>query len=64
MTDRAALEALMRGPIQRTAWMADEPCPRCGDPIQRIQHGQEVLIALAVFFGSTRLIDSAFITAP
>ncbi len=29
MTDRAALEALMNGPIQRTNWMADEPCPRC-----------------------------------
>jgi len=29
MTDRARLEALMRGPIQRTCWMSDEPCPRC-----------------------------------
>lgn len=30
MTDRAELERRMAGRIQRTTWMSDEPCPRCG----------------------------------
>lgn len=29
MTDRDELERRMNGPIQRTNWMSDEPCPRC-----------------------------------
>lgn len=33
-------------------------------PIDRIEPGQEVLAAVAVFFGSTRLIDNAFVQAP
>lgn len=33
MTDRERLEAAMRGPIQRTSWMSEEPCPRCGEPL-------------------------------
>ncbi len=34
------------------------------EPVRTIQPGQEVLVALAVFFGGTRLIDSAFVRAP
>jgi pantoate--beta-alanine ligase len=33
-------------------------------PVARIEPGQEVLAALAVFFGETRLIDNAFVQAP
>ena len=33
-------------------------------PIERIEPGQEVLAAVAVFFGHTRLIDNAFVRAP
>ncbi len=33
-------------------------------PVTQIKPGQEVLVALAVFFGGTRLIDSAFVRAP
>ena len=33
-------------------------------PVEQIEPGQEVLAAVAVFFGSTRLIDNAFIRAP
>ena len=33
-------------------------------PIERIEPGQQVLAAVAVFFGHTRLIDNAFIRAP
>ena len=33
-------------------------------PIERIEPGQEVLAAVAVFFSHTRLIDNAFIRAP
>lgn len=33
-------------------------------PIDRIQPGQHVLAAVAVFFGDTRLIDNAFVQAP
>ena len=33
-------------------------------PLKRIAPGQEVLAAVAVYFGSTRLIDNAFVTAP
>jgi pantoate--beta-alanine ligase len=33
-------------------------------PIDRIAPGQEVLAAVAVFFGDTRLIDNAFVQAP
>ena len=33
-------------------------------PIDRIEPGQEVLAAVAVFFGDTRLIDNAFVQAP
>ncbi len=33
-------------------------------PIERINPGQQVLAAVAVFFGETRLIDNAFVQAP
>jgi pantoate--beta-alanine ligase len=33
-------------------------------PVERINPGQEVLSAVAVFFGKTRLIDNAFARAP
>jgi pantoate--beta-alanine ligase len=33
-------------------------------PVDRIAPGQEVLAAVAVYFGDTRLIDNAFVTAP
>ncbi len=33
-------------------------------PVERIRPGQEVLAAVAVYFGQTRLIDNAFIQAP
>lgn len=33
-------------------------------PIERVQPGQHVLAAVAVYFGDTRLIDNAFIHAP
>lgn len=33
-------------------------------PIERIQPSQNILVAVAAFLGETRLIDSAFITAP
>lgn len=33
-------------------------------PIERIEPGQEVLAAVAVYFGDARLIDNAFVTAP
>lgn len=33
-------------------------------PIERVQPGQHVLAAVAVYFGDTRLIDNAFIRAP
>ena len=33
-------------------------------PIERIDPGQNVLAAVAVFFGKTRLIDNAFVRAP
>lgn len=33
-------------------------------PIQRIKPGQDVLIAVAVFFDKTRLIDNVFVQAP
>ena len=33
-------------------------------PLKRIEPGQDVLAAVAVYFGSTRLIDNAFVTAP
>lgn len=34
------------------------------DLIERIQPGQDILIAVAAHIGNTRLIDSAFVTAP
>jgi pantoate--beta-alanine ligase len=33
-------------------------------PIERLEAGQEALIATAVFFSATRLIDNIFVTAP
>lgn len=33
-------------------------------PLERIEPGQNVLAAVAVFFGKTRLIDNAFVRAP
>ena len=33
-------------------------------PLKRIEPGQDVLAAVAVYFGPTRLIDNAFVTAP
>ncbi len=33
-------------------------------PIEEVAPGQEVLAALAVYFGETRLIDNAFVEAP
>ena len=33
-------------------------------PLERMLKGQEVLVAVAVFFGNTRLIDNVFVTAP
>lgn len=33
-------------------------------PIEEVASGQEVLAALAVYFGETRLIDNAFVEAP
>lgn len=33
-------------------------------PVTQVEPGQEVLCAVAVFFGRTRLIDNAFVTAP
>ena len=33
-------------------------------PLQRIEPGQHVLAAVAVYFGDTRLIDNAFVRAP
>ncbi len=33
-------------------------------PLQRIEPGQHVLAAVAVYFGNTRLIDNAFVRAP
>ena len=33
-------------------------------PIERIEPGREVLAAVAVFFGPTRLIDNSFVRAP
>ena len=33
-------------------------------PVERIEPGQHVLAAVAVFFGPTRLIDNAFVHAP
>lgn len=34
------------------------------EPVGRVEPGQEVLAAVAVYFGEARLIDSAFVTAP
>ncbi len=34
------------------------------DPIESLLSGQEILIAMAVYFGKTRLIDNAFIEVP
>jgi pantoate--beta-alanine ligase len=33
-------------------------------PVEKIARGQEVLVAVAVFFGRTRLIDNVFVNAP
>ena len=33
-------------------------------PVDRIEPGQDVVAAVAVFFGTTRLIDNAFVRAP
>ncbi len=33
-------------------------------PVERVAPEQEVLAAVAVFFGDTRLIDNAFVQAP
>lgn len=33
-------------------------------PLETIESGMEVLVAVAAYFGETRLIDSAFVTAP
>lgn len=34
------------------------------EPIEKLEPGQEVLCAVAVFFGETRLIDNAFVHVP
>jgi pantoate--beta-alanine ligase len=33
-------------------------------PVDRLDPGQDVLAAVAVYFGDTRLIDNAFVTVP
>ncbi|MEZ4702919.1 MAG: pantoate--beta-alanine ligase [Rhodothermales bacterium] len=33
-------------------------------PVERLQAGVDVLVAVAVFFGATRLIDNVFVTPP
>jgi pantoate--beta-alanine ligase len=57
---REALSAAPRGDVQ----YAEVVDAHTLQPIDRIEPGQDVLAAVAVFFGDTRLIDNAFISAP
>jgi pantoate--beta-alanine ligase len=59
----AMREAVARAPEARLQY-AEVVDTATLQPVARIEPGQEVLAALAVFFGETRLIDNAFVQAP
>ncbi len=56
-------DALSRAPDGRVQY-ADVVDARTLQPIDRLDPGDDVLAAVAVFFGDTRLIDNAFISVP
>lgn len=59
----AMLQTLEQAPDARVQY-AEVVDATTLQPVERIQPGQHVLAAVAVFFGDTRLIDSAFVHAP
>ena len=63
-----ALVELMRSRIERESLArlqyAEVVDTERVEPVERIEPGQEVLAAVAVFFGTTRLIDNVFVRAP
>lgn len=58
----AMLQTLARSPDAKVQY-AEIVDARTLQPVTRIGAGQDVLAAVAVFFGETRLIDNAFVTA-
>ena len=65
------VEALVETMLQRLAQAdaarveyAEIVDQRSLQPLKSIEPGQDVLAAVAVYFGPTRLIDNAFVTAP
>lgn len=57
------LNILARAPDARVQY-AEVVSVETLQPLKRIRPGSEVLAAVAVFFGETRLIDNAFVLAP
>ena len=56
-------QTLARAPLARVQY-AEVVDAETLQPVDRIMPGQQVLIGVAVFFGQTRLIDSAFVEVP
>lgn len=59
----AMRQTLARAPLARVQY-AEVVDAETLQPVDRIMPGQQVLIGVAVFFGQTRLIDSAFVEVP
>ena len=59
----AMQNSLSAAPLARVQY-ADVVDAHTLQPVQRLAPGQEVLAAVAVFFGDTRLIDNAFVSVP
>ncbi len=61
---RAALERRIAEAPDARVQYAEIVDTEALQPVETIARGQEVLVAVAVFWGRTRLIDNVFVTAP
>ncbi len=59
----AMLQTLAQAPLAQVQY-AEVVDTETLQPVERLRPGQEVLAAVAVFFGTTRLIDNAFLRVP